>query len=565
MKMKKSLYLAFAAMSFTGTAVLTGCQADMDAPAFEAPVATIQANTTIAELKTAFADRTEMIGLKNEETGEHYIVHGRVISSDASGNIYKSLVLQDETAALAFSINQANLGVMYPVGQDVVVDVTGLYIGYYRQLQQVGWLSDPYDGTPQLGFMALDYFRTHAQLNGFPNPEVKVINYGDPRPSDAMYMTVAEISKLPSAGEELRNMQSQLVEFRNVHFKGAGVQKFSVYQESGVNDTIVQNGVELMARTSGYCNFYNDVLPEGTGYVRGILSYYGTSTGSYQLMFRDRADVNVTTKGTTKEDAFTVAEVLSGAYTGLTGWTKGYIVGSVKAGVTEVKGNDDIIFGKDAEMDNNLVIAASPDETDWTKCLAVELPQGTPFRVYGNLADNPDVYKKELTVEGTLGTYLGMAGVTGNAGSFASFDIPGVTEGGTVATPEAKGNGTLDNPYNLGALLRAEQPMTDVWVEGYVAGYVAGSDFKNTAVWSKDDDGSSNFANNANIILSESEPGRANIGNSAPVQVITKFKPVLGLKNNPSIFGKKVKIRGDIDLDWLGSKSLRRIKEVVEQ
>ncbi len=68
MKMKKSLYLAFAAMAFTGTAVLTGCQADMDAPAFEAPVATIQANTTIAELKTAFADRTEMIGLKNEET-----------------------------------------------------------------------------------------------------------------------------------------------------------------------------------------------------------------------------------------------------------------------------------------------------------------------------------------------------------------------------------------------------------------------------------------------------------------------------------------------------------------
>ena len=67
--MKKTAYLALAAISLFGTVSLTGCQADMDAPSQEAPVATLTPNTTILELKNEFADQTAQVGLK--ENGEH--------------------------------------------------------------------------------------------------------------------------------------------------------------------------------------------------------------------------------------------------------------------------------------------------------------------------------------------------------------------------------------------------------------------------------------------------------------------------------------------------------------
>ncbi len=116
-----------------GALVLAGglwsCQADMDAPGLEVPEATIQANTTIAELKTLYENKTSLVGFKDEATKEHFIIHGRVVSSDASGNIDQNLVIQDETAALTFSMRERNLYTRYRLGQEVVVDMTGLSRG----------------------------------------------------------------------------------------------------------------------------------------------------------------------------------------------------------------------------------------------------------------------------------------------------------------------------------------------------------------------------------------------------------------------------------------------------
>ena len=56
MKNIKALYLGMAMAAAAAT--LTSCQADMDAPALVEPKATMEANTTISEFKTAFADQT---------------------------------------------------------------------------------------------------------------------------------------------------------------------------------------------------------------------------------------------------------------------------------------------------------------------------------------------------------------------------------------------------------------------------------------------------------------------------------------------------------------------------
>lgn len=399
--------------------LFTGCQADMPRQDLVVPESTLKSNTTIAELKALFENKTTIIGLKDSLTGEHFIIHGRVVSSDASGNIYKQLVLQDETAALPFSINQGSLYTDYRLGQEIMVDMTDLWIGYYRGFQQIGWPGTPYNGEPQLGFMAYDFWRNHAEKNGLPSTECRNVEMTDEWPAEDMYCIRLD---LPLSGLDPVRMQGQLVELRNVHFRQGGETTYAPYQET-VSRYLYNDGTDSIAvRNSGYSSFYNDTLPKGKGSVRGILGYYGDS---WQLTVRGTDDVMITDKGS-KEKPYSVAEALDPENAGRSGWVRGYIVGSVKAGVTAVTANSDIIFGPDAELDNNLVIAERADETDWTQCMSVALPQRSLLRLKGNLIDNPGICGKRLDVTGTFSTYLGMPGLPDVTGKYGSFEIEGV-------------------------------------------------------------------------------------------------------------------------------------------
>lgn len=440
MKNNKLTYLGAALLLATA---LTSCQDDFDAPGLQDPQATWQVNTTIAELKQAmWEDATNYATLcpeKNEATHEHYIIKGRVISSDASGNVYKALYIQDNTAAITISIDRNSLYNDYRIGQEVVMDVTGLYIGKYAGLEQLGGYGE-YNGTPQVSFMTYPKFQEHTQLNGLPDTELTYINYGEPAPADGMYCTVMKISDLPGDNDGIRNMQSRLVEFRNVHFQEGGEATYSTYQ-ANVNRTLAdESGNTIIVRTSGYSNFYNNTLPKGTGTVRALLSYFN---GDWQLILRSEADAMFGDKGQ-KDDPYTVDEALALQSTGAVGWVKGYIVGSLKGNVTTVTSNDDIIWSKDAEMDNNLVIGATPDTRDFTQCVVVELRAGSLFRQVGNLIDNPGVYGKAVSCRGTFAPLLGMGGVTGNTGTADEFTIEGVSVPDTPPVVDAPGSLSCD-------------------------------------------------------------------------------------------------------------------------
>ena len=116
MKILKTTYLGSALLL---AAALSSCQNDFDDPGLQVPEATWQANTTIAELKEHFwkGDTNYAIECPEREDGSHYIIKGRVISSDASGNIYKSMYIQDATGAITLSINQNSLYNQYRLGQ----------------------------------------------------------------------------------------------------------------------------------------------------------------------------------------------------------------------------------------------------------------------------------------------------------------------------------------------------------------------------------------------------------------------------------------------------------------
>ncbi|MDE5625628.1 MAG: hypothetical protein K2I61_04825, partial [Muribaculaceae bacterium] len=112
-QMKTIKRLTLGLLAASAFAVLPACQDDIETPKLveEVPVATLQPNTTILELKEAYWEDTTpyCVQIGTKDNGDHYIIKGRVISSDYAGNIFKSLYIQDETAALPLSINQYNL------------------------------------------------------------------------------------------------------------------------------------------------------------------------------------------------------------------------------------------------------------------------------------------------------------------------------------------------------------------------------------------------------------------------------------------------------------------------
>lgn len=561
--MKTLKYAAFG-MSLLA-ASLTSCQDHYDEPELKVPVATLEPTISIADFKARFADELAVkVPLMKEATPEDpvgipYIIRGRVISSDASGNIYKSLVIQDETAAIALSINQGSMYIDYRLGQEVVIDCTDLWMGMYNNYLQLGMLGE-YNNMPQITFMAYDTFKAHSQLNGLPDQQFKYLQYGKPQPADSPYCIIFKsFSEIPSAGSPYINIMSQLVEFPNVSFVDAdGVTTFAPYQDNADRYIRDANGQTLNVRCSGYSSFYNSKLPEGVGSVRGILSRYGDS---WQLLLRGTDDLMFDDAGS-RDKPYTVTEAIAMNNNGRNGWVEGYIVGSVKAGVSSVSSSGDIILGKDAELDNNIIIAPDPDCRALDQMMIVELPLGSRIREWGNLIDNPDVLGRKLFVSGSLNEWLGMHAVTEVGLDYPDFCI----EGQVIPGITGQGSGTSDDPFSVTYILNVgDVDMTNVYIEGYVVGWVDGGKYSSGARFGAFTDG--DYSGN-NIILAPSpdfvapEDPIAAKEASIPVSLFdAALREQFGLKRNPAILGKKVIIKGNAGT-FLGTRGISYVVEM---
>lgn len=92
-------------------------------------------------------------------------------------------------------------------------------------------------------------------------------------------------------------------------------------------------------------------------------------------------------------------------------WVTGYIVGVVNTNVGNVLNERCAQFEAPFETNTNLLIAMTPDETDWEKCATVQLPKGG-VRDALNLVDNDENLGKQVTMRGTTGTkYCGAYGI----------------------------------------------------------------------------------------------------------------------------------------------------------
>lgn len=400
MKFMKSLLAA--ALLAVSSAALTGCNEELAQPPMTIPSSDWKANTTIAELKGQYwQDENNYCTQVTANTdGEHVILGGRVIANDSTGNIYQNIVLQDATGAISISVALKDSYKKFKIGEEMFIDVTGLYAGKYAGLFQIG-KEDSYNGTPQTGRMDEEVFESHVELNGLPVPaDVNILD-----------MTIEEINGAKSVAD-LQKYQSQLVRINDVSFIGGGTETWAVQGSSSANRYLIDSkGNRLLVRNSGMSSFNQEILPAGHGAVTGILSYFN---GVWQFLFRTSTDCVgfggesyapvVEGKGTADEP-YTSGSVLAGV-SGSGVWVTGYIVGWVEGQVLSSGAH----FTVPATVTSNILLAASPDETNVANCVPVQLPTGA-VRNALNLQNNPTNLGKQVTLKGSLEPYFGTSGI----------------------------------------------------------------------------------------------------------------------------------------------------------
>lgn len=92
-------------------------------------------------------------------------------------------------------------------------------------------------------------------------------------------------------------------------------------------------------------------------------------------------------------------------------WVSGYIVGWIDTNVSSVMNAATARFDVPATVATNLIMAYDPDETDWTKCISVQLPSGG-VRSALNLVEHPENRRARVTIQGTTGSkYCSVYGV----------------------------------------------------------------------------------------------------------------------------------------------------------
>ncbi|WKK57326.1 DUF5689 domain-containing protein [Sphingobacterium sp. BN32] len=238
---------------------IAACERDYSPPPLTEPKYTGKLNNiSIKQLKTQFKNITAPT-----EVTDEFIIRGIVVGNDESGNIYKQIYIQDETAGLNIGIDQNAIYGTYQVGQEIFLHLKGLFMLKYGDELQLGMAST------QANRIRWDDFQTRAFANSWPN----------------MKNVEAKKIAIQDMSEEYLH---QLVEFNDIRFVNGGKSAF-ITGDRTTNESIKDaSGKTLDVRTSNYADFSREPLPKGKGKLFGVL---GRFNGAWQLVLRTKSDI----------------------------------------------------------------------------------------------------------------------------------------------------------------------------------------------------------------------------------------------------------------------------------
>lgn len=282
---------------------LTSCMDDdWKAPSGDTPAYgnnTLQEKNVISidELKTKYGITKDMIN-DTVRIDDGIQIKGVVTGNDAEGNIYNEIALQDETGGILVCIAQGGLCGQMQVGQEVLIDLGGLYIGAYRSQPQIGV---PYTSTSTSGAkstypsrIARAEWQTRFKLIGKPDAKklvAKEFDYESLKGNETeLYKYAGCLVKATGVGFAKADGKTTYAPKSEGASTGYGVMRAFKNMTTGKDYTTNEFGV----RTSCYSDFAAEKLPEGKLTVTGILTCYKSQTkynATAQILMRQQSDV----------------------------------------------------------------------------------------------------------------------------------------------------------------------------------------------------------------------------------------------------------------------------------
>lgn len=239
---------------------------------------------TIGSLKEKYESVINASTNSYEQITEDVQIKGRVVGNDIGGNIYNEVSIDDGTGAILICISQGGLFSYLPVGQEIVVDLKGLYIGGYGKQAEIGMPYTNAKGNSYVSRMSRVLWNKHFKLTGV---------------ADASKVVAEEFDLSKRTKEEYFTANNgKLMTIKNVEFTNAdGKKTFAPSDEkdaaNSVNRGLSQNGKaiptsSLVVRTSSYADFAAKQLPTGKLNITGVFTRYRTT---WQILIRDERDI----------------------------------------------------------------------------------------------------------------------------------------------------------------------------------------------------------------------------------------------------------------------------------
>lgn len=287
--MKKIKFIALAFLALTLGSCMGDGYADPDLTE-KVPAAPYGNNSlreknviSIADLKTQFAT------IINSDNGYKLIekdmmIKAVVTGNDVSGNIYNQVSVQDASGAIIIAINGSGLSGYLPVGQEILVNLKGLYIGSYKKLPQIGGVNTKLsDGSLGMGKIERAIWNEHF----------KILNPGE---ADASTVVPEEfdLTKLTDAAYMDANV-CKLMTLKKVKFASANGTNVWAPDDTNTSLELIDaetgkriNKNNLVVRNSGYSKFANEVIPQGVFDITGIFTRYNNT---WQIVLRSTDDL----------------------------------------------------------------------------------------------------------------------------------------------------------------------------------------------------------------------------------------------------------------------------------
>lgn len=238
---------------------------------------------SIADLKTQFAT---IINSDNgyKQIEKDMMIKAVVTGNDVSGNIYNQVSVQDASGAIIIAINGSGLSGYLPVGQEILVNLKGLYIGSYKKLPQIGGVNTKLsDGSLGMGKIERAIWNEHF----------KILNPGE---ADASTVVPEEfdLTKLTDAAYMEANV-GKLMTLKKVKFASANGTNVWAPDDTNTSLELIDaetgkkiNSSNLVVRNSGYSKFANEVVPQGVFDITGIFTRFGDT---WQIVLRNTDDL----------------------------------------------------------------------------------------------------------------------------------------------------------------------------------------------------------------------------------------------------------------------------------